>query len=151
MHPYIKHLLEDIKNAKRAKNDSLGYKKPTTFEEEMEEIERYVSGEGEKPVSAFTGLNKENFPPSEQLTDDEMEIVLTAYDKMLATWNTQIDWRDNMPIKAKYDFLLKFVLNHRVTPLYGGMMHLDFCTGYAPDCDWGEYCPCKETWDDFQS
>lgn len=148
MHPYIKHLLEDIKNAERLENDSLGYLKPTSFEEEIEEVERYVSGEGEKPLSAFTGLNKESFPPSEQLTDEEMEIVLIAYDQMLATWNTQIDWQDNMPIRAQYDFLLKFVLNQRVIPLYNGIMHLDFCTGEPQGCDWGEYCYCLNYQDD---
>lgn len=144
MHPYIKHLLEDIKKAEKGENDSLGYSKPTTFEEEMEELERYVSGEDEKPLSTFTGLNKENFPPSSQLKEEEMEIILKSYDQMLASWNTQIDWQKNMTVKARYDFLLRVVLNSKSTPLNFGMMHLDFCTGYAPDCVWGEYCHCKK-------
>jgi hypothetical protein len=27
------------------------------------------------------------------------------------------------------------------------MMSFDFCTGYAPDCVFKEYCPCREFWD----
>ncbi len=151
MHPYIKHLLEDIKNAERSKNDRLGYSKPTTFEKKMEEVERFVSGESERPISQFTGLNKENFPPSNQLTDEEMESVLIAYDQMLASWNTQIDWQKNMPINAKYDFLLKFVLDEKLTPMNFGTMHLDFCPGDTTECVWEQYCYCKKYGDnDFQ-
>jgi len=27
-----------------------------------------------------------------------------------------------------------------------GMMSFDFCSGYAPDCIFKEYCPCQEFW-----
>lgn len=148
MHPYIKHLLEDIENAERKENDHFGYPAPTTFEEEMEEVERYVSGEGELPISELTGLKREYFPPSERLTDEDMEVVLTAYDKMLSTWNTQIEWQPDMPVRAQYDFLLEFVLNYKIVPINLGTIHLDFCSGDSSDCEWGEYCSCKEHWDE---
>lgn len=145
MHPYIKHLLEDIQNAERQDEDTRGYPSPKTFEEEME---RYVSGEGGRPISKLTGLKKESFPPSKQLTDEDMAMVLTAYDMMLFTWNTEVDWPEKMPIAARYNFLLKFVLNKKIVPMSAGTVHLDFCTGYAPNCNWGQFCSCKEFWDE---
>lgn len=148
MHPYIKHLLEDIKNAERKENDNFGYPAPTTFEEEMEEMKHYLSGEGERPLSYFTGLEKEDFPPSEQLSIKDMESVLQAYDNMLETWNAVIIWPENMPIKSCYEFLLKFVLGSEFMPVDNGTIHFDFCTGYAPECDWGKYCSCLEYWKD---
>jgi hypothetical protein len=29
-----------------------------------------------------------------------------------------------------------------------GDMTFDFCTGYAPDCIFKEYCPCLEIWNE---
>ena len=43
MHPYIKHLLEDIENGKRTEKDSFSHSKPITFEEEMTETDHYIS------------------------------------------------------------------------------------------------------------
>lgn len=149
MHPYIKHLIEDIQNAERQEKDFVAYPKPTTFEEQMQEVERYVSGEGECQLSELTGITKENFPPAQQLTEKDMEMALTAYNRMLHSWNVQVDWPQDMPITARYNFLLKFVLNHKIVPLSTGDIHLDFCTGYAPDCDWDDFCSCKEIWQDY--
>lgn len=151
MHPYLKHLIEDIQNAERQEDDLIAFPKPTTFEEQMQEVERYISGLGELPLSKYTGLNSQDFPPAHQLADAEMELVLMAFDKMLFTWNIAIDWPKKMPVTARYDHLLNFVLEEKVTPVNTGTMHLDFCTGYAPDCDWGTYCHCLKSWKDFQS
>lgn len=76
-----------------------------------------------------------------------MEVVLTAYDKMLNIWNTQIEWQPDMPVRAQYDFLLEFVLNYKIVPINLGTIHLDFCSDDSSDCEWGEYCSCKEYWD----
>ena len=27
-------------------------------------------------------------------------------------------------------------------------MHFDFCSGYAPDCELKEHCPCLEIWNE---
>lgn len=151
MHPYIKHLIEDIQNAERQEKDFVAYPRPITFEEQMQEVERYVSGEGECQISEFTGLTTDDFPQAQQLTEKDMEMVLTAYDKMLLSWNIQVDWPQDIPTAARYNFLLKFVLNYKTVPLSTGNIHLDFCTGYAPDCNWGTYCHCLKSWKDSQS
>lgn len=146
MHPYIPHLLQDIKNAERKKGDNYGHPEPTTFEEEMEEIERYISGEGERSLSYFTGLKKEHFPPADQLSESDMEEVLKTFDKMLSTWRADISFPDNMPTVARYVFLLEHVLEDVFMPVSSGYITFDYCTGSAPDCVWGEYCPCLDIW-----
>lgn len=74
MHPYLKYLLEDIEKAKRPLNDDKDYSYKEdgfagTFEEEMEEVERWLSGEGNRPLSYYTQLKIEDFPPAEQLSN----------------------------------------------------------------------------------
>lgn len=149
MHPYIKHLIEDIQNAERQENDPVDFPEPITFEEQMQEAERYISGEGERKLSELTGLGKENFPPAHQLTDKEMEMVLTAYDAMLFTWNTEVNWPHDMPIASRYNFLLNFVLSKKKNvPMSTGTIHLDFCAGYALDCIWEQFYNCTEFYDE---
>lgn len=140
MHPYIPHLLSDIKAAHRVE---LPKKEISmSFEEEMAEIERWVSGAGERPLSEFTKLKKENFPPPNQLHDDDMSAVLADFDEMLASWNADIAFPEDMPVARRYQFLIENVLEDEFTPISFGHIALDYCTGNSSDCAWGEYCPC---------
>ncbi len=79
-----------------------------------------------------------------------MTQILQAYEKMLLSWNIRIVWPSKMPTKPRYNFLLKFVLIDKIAPMGSGIIYLDYCTGYAPDCDWGEYCSCLKYWGDHQ-
>lgn len=146
MHPYIKHLLHDITNAKRCEDVNYNHSSPNSFEEEMQEIEKYISGEGEQPLSYFTGLKKEHFPPREQLSEKDMKIVLMAFDEMLETWNASIDFPESMPYSDRYSFLRNKILGEGFTPMKSGCIHFDFCSGYAPGCAWGKYCYCRDAW-----
>lgn len=148
MHPYIKHLLHDITNAKRCEEDSCNFPPPKSFEEEMLEIEKYISGDAEHSLSYYTGLKKEDFPPSEQLSEKDIKITLKAFDEMLETWNATIDYPEKMPCTDRYDFLRSNVLEEGFTPIKHGFIHFDFCTGYAPDCAWGKYCHCRDVWNE---
>lgn len=148
MHPYLKHLLQDIKNAGREEADSSSSTEPMSFEEQMKDVELYVSDINEQSLSYFTGLHNEDFPPSEQLTEEDMESVLQAFAQMLKTWNATIHYPEKMPCKARYEFLLNHALETEFTPVQYGHIGLDFCTGCAPDCEWGEYCTCLEYWNE---
>lgn len=148
MHPYLPHLLSDIKDAERTGKNKAEISEPTSFEEEMEAIEQWVSGVGEQALSYFTGLKKENFPPGEQLSQEEMDSVVKAFDRMLETRNVHIDYPEDMPTDARYGFLRNNILEERVALVNSGFVHLDFCTGYAPDCQWGEYCSCRRFYDE---
>ena len=144
MHPYIKYLLQDIKKAERSENENLIPSHPSSFEEEMVEIERYISGEGQRPFSYFTGLKRNNFPPNEQLSEEDIKLVMQTWIKMFKTWNASIDFPRYMPLREQYEFLRNSVLETDFTPVNSGCIHFDFCSGHAPDCDWGKYCQCLD-------
>lgn len=145
MHPYIPHLLADIAAAHRTEIPAES-KQPMTFEEEMEEIERWV--EGEEPDYTFgyyCGLNAVDFPPAEQFTEAEMKHVLKAFNHMMFSWNLDITLPDTLPVALAYKMTID-TLNSKTNIVDSGMMGFDFCTGYAPECIFKEYCPCLEIW-----
>jgi hypothetical protein len=145
MHPYLPHLLSDIAAATRAEQP-LHFEAPQSFEEEMEEVERWV--EGEEPAHTFgywCGLQVEQFPPAHQFTKSEQLLVCTAFDKLLSSWNLDISLPDNLPPEIRYAFMVN-TLNEKTEIPRSGFMGFDFCTGYAPDCVFKEYCPCLKIW-----
>ena len=146
MRQYLQYLVSDIQAAHKAEVD-VESAFPKTFEEEMEEVERYVSGEGARPLSYYTKLHKEVFPPAERLNKSQMKIILEAYITMLKTWNAQIDFPEKMPLKERYEFLRNKILEVDFTPINSGQVYFDFCSGYAPDCEWESYCNCIEYWE----
>ena len=146
MHPYIPHLLEDIAKAHRAEINIFEELAPKSFEEEMEEIERWC--EGEEPEHTFgyhCGLQSENFPPPEQLTIKDIKLVNKAFQQMMFTWNITIDLPKKMPPKIAYTFIVG-TLNEKIEIVNSGFTGFNFCTGYAPDCKLKEYYPCLEIW-----
>jgi hypothetical protein len=144
MHPYIPHLLADITAAHRTELPHP--KNPKTIEEELEEIERWV--EGEEPRHTFgyyCGLNAEEFPPAAQLTKKEMKLVCKAFRQMMFTWNLSIDLPDRLPLPIAYKMMVA-TLSSKTEIVNSGFMSFDFCTGYAPDCVFKEYCTCLKYW-----
>ena len=144
MHPYIPHLLDDIKKAHRS--GIIEPDAPKSFEEEMEAIERWC--DGEDPAHHFgyyCMLEPENFPPWEQLSTEDIVLVNNAFEKMMFTWNLDIDLPETMPQNIKYSFLVN-TLTEKVDIVKSGFVTIDFCTGYAPGCKLKEYCPCLEFW-----
>ena len=146
MYPYIPHLLTDIAAAHRAEIPE--EKPPQTMEEHFEEIDRWVSGEEpEHTFGYYCGLSSENFPPAEQLTDEEMILLRRAFEEMMFTWNQGIDLPEKLPAAFAYKMVVD-LLNMKTTIVNSGNMSFDFCTGYAPGCVFKEYCPCLRIWNE---
>ena len=148
MHPYVPHLLSDITAAHRAKQSLPMIAK--TFEEEMEDIERWVAGVEETHTLGYhCGLKEENFPPAGQLLDEDLLLVYEALKKMLYSYNIAIELPDELPAPMKYGLTVGR-LNEKTAIPEAGVMHLDFCTGNAPDCELKEYCPCLKIWNEME-
>lgn len=145
MHPYLTHLLADIAAAHRIEIPR--EQTPSiSFEEEMEEIEKWVKGEEpDYTFGYYCGLEAINFPPPEQLTDNEMKKVLKAFNRMMFSWNLDISLPEKLPISIAYKMTVD-TLDSKTSIVNSGFMGFDFCTGYAPDCVFKEYCPCLEIW-----
>ncbi len=149
MHPYIPFLLDDIAAAQRQEIPE--YEEPEQdMEDYFEEIERWFEGEEEHKhtFGYYCGLNSENFPPPEQLTDEEMVLVRKAFEKMMYTWNQGVDFPENLPPAFAYKLTVD-MLNEKTNIPNSGFMTFDFCSGYAPDCIFKEYCPCLEIWNEI--
>ena len=145
MHPYLPHLLTDIAAAHRTEI-SEEQKPPITFEEEMEEIEKWVAGEEpDYTFGYYCGLEAINFPPPEQLTDTEMKKVLKAFNQMMFSWNLDISLPEKLPVTIAYKMTVD-TLDSKTAIVNTGSLGFDFCTGYAPGCIFKEYCPCLEIW-----
>ena len=145
MHPYIPHLLEDITAAHRTEQpEEIPYTK--SFEEEMEDIERWAEGEDyEHTFGYYCGLQAENFPPPQQLKKKEIKMVIKAFKQMMFTWNLDADFPKTLPCEINYSMLVN-TLNEKTFIPSDGFVTFDYCTGYAPDCIFKEYCPCLEIW-----
>ncbi len=151
MHPYIPHLLSDIAAAHQEVpcEDIHDHAHIILSDEQLfEEVERYVFG-GE-PIHTFgyyCGLQSLDFPPAEQLENDDLQKVCIAFKQMMETWNLSIDLPDNLPSPIAYSLTVG-MLNTKTDIPKMGLRVFDFCTGYAPDCDLGSYCPCLKFWND---
>lgn len=151
MHPYIPHLIEDIENAHRTANGDPPKDSELSFEEQMEEVENWATGSKTPPtLSQETGLTAEQFPPSAMLTELEMTMVIDAFQQMLSSWNMHAEFPADLPVSCAYS-LLNTLLEEEAWYLPGGTMHFDFCTGYAPECELKEHCPCLEHWKEKQN
>lgn len=145
MHPYLPHLLRDIAAAHRTELPEPV--RPKTFEEEMEEVERWL--EGEEPLYNFgyyCGLQVEQFPPPEQLTNDEINLICKAFRQMMLTWNLCADLPEKLPLSRFYTLLIS-TLNLKTDIVCSGFMTFEFCQYYPPDCILKEYCTCREDLD----
>lgn len=88
-----------------------------------------------------------DFPPPEQLEEDDLKKVCKAFEQMMQTWNLSIALPDNLPLPFAYALTID-TLNRKTNIPKIGMITFDFCTGYAPDCDLKSYCPCLEFWNE---
>ena len=143
MHPYLPHLISDIKAAHRAEifeQENI----PQSLEEHFEEIEAWVRGdEAEHTFGYHCGLRSEIFPPPEQLSEKEMKLIRKEFERLMYTWNIYIDLPEKLPENIAYKMILD-TLDSKTMIADSGWIGFDFCSGNAPECIFKEYCPCLE-------
>lgn len=145
MHSYIPHLIEDIKAAHRVEIPE-EENTPQTLEEHFEEIEAWVrEDEPEHTLGYHCGLRSENFPPPEQLTEKEMKLIRKEFERMMYSWNVDIDLPKKLPVDFAYKMIVE-TLDSKIMIVTNGFTGFDFCSGNAPDCIFKEYCPCLKHW-----
>ncbi|MEO8960852.1 MAG: hypothetical protein ABI325_03160 [Ginsengibacter sp.] len=148
MHPYVPYLLADIAAAERTEITEEIF--PQTIEEHLEEVDRWL--EGEEPPHTFgyyCGLEVVNFPPQEQLSLYEMEMVCEAFKQMMLTWSLGVKLPGNLPVTIVYPMMVDS-LNSKTDIPNSEFMDFDLCSGYAPDCVLKEYCCCLEFWNNLE-
>ena len=154
MHPYLPHLLSDITAAHQNEPSENFYvdcvDEDQAFEKHIEEVERYIAGgETSHTFGYYCGLQSIDFPPPEQLDNDDLKKVCEAFKKMMLTYNLSIELPDNLPAPFAYTLMVD-TLNTKTSIPTVGMITFDFCTGYAPECILKSYCPCLKYWNESE-
>jgi len=148
MQSYINHLLADITEACREQQPETysgiaGENDLEAIERYFEEVERWLENEPEHDFSYYCGLLIEQFPPAEQLTDEQMEAVSLAFEKLLFTWNIGVEMPEKLPVSRKYSLLVS-ILEKKVAIVENGFETIEFCSYDPPSCPFDEWCTCKE-------
>lgn len=138
-------LLTDIKNVHRLEVNML----PETdqiINGHFVEIENYLNGFDSGPTfSDHCGLESQYFPPADFFSNAELKFICEAFENMMLTYNLSIDYPENVPVSLIYEVMVK-TLDTPTSITNHGMLHFDYCSGYAPDCLWKEFCPCLKIW-----
>jgi hypothetical protein len=148
MQSYINHLLADIAEACReeqreAYSAAAGENDLEAIERYFEEVERWLENEPEHDFSYYSGLQKEQFPPPEKLTNEQMEAVSLAFERLLFTWNIGVEMPEKLSVARKYSLLIS-VLERKVAIVENGFETIEFCSYDPPSCPFNEWCTCKE-------
>lgn len=140
MEKYLSQLIEDIRAAKA--------NVPPPIDSSLIDEERYLLTylyelEHNLPqkMSDLLGLQKEIFPPAEQLSEEQMEAVIEAMFELCDAFNLVFEIPEEVPTSFAYNLVVN-ELEEEVTYISEGFTHLDFCTGDSNGCALGEYCPC---------
>ena len=148
MQKYIDQLLEDMVAAQRPEENSLPVNEPFSIEQHFEEVERWLEGEEpEHDFSYYCGLQAEQFPPAEQLTNKQLKTLYKAFGQLLFSWNLGADIPKTVPLRRAYAFLIS-TLKHKVEMVKDGAITIEFCTCDPPSCPFEEYCTCRQYYEE---
>jgi len=150
MNKYVEQLIADIYAAQTGEGffiESKGFDQDCIlnlfFEEEasaflLEEKELF-----EKPFGETCGLEKNQFPPSNRLTDSQMEGICEAIERLLFSWNVCNDLPENIPVAMAYNLLVS-IFEIEVAIVSAGQTGIEFCESIPKNCVYGSYCECKK-------
>lgn len=117
-----------------------------TMEQHFKNVENFLSlGFSMQTFSEYCGLESKYFPPAEYFSEEEQQVICYEFEKMMLTWNLAIDNPEKLPLSILYNTLIG-ILDTKTAIVRHGTIHFDFCSGFAPDCIWKEYCTCLEIW-----
>jgi hypothetical protein len=143
MQRYIDQLLEDIAAAHRMKVKTVPQDKPFSIEDHFEEVERWLESDPEHTFAYYCGLQLEQFPPAERLTDKQLHAIYKAFGHLLFSWNLSEDLPESLPLRRAYSFLIS-ILHRKVEIVTDGFITIEFCSCDPSSCPFEEYCSCKE-------
>lgn len=142
MHLYLTQLLEDLEQA-AANPPGPSYIEPPPHLEADPEIAELALVPF-KPISEWTGIDREAFPPVSKLMPTQMQKVNEAIFRVFVSLNIElIDAPHDMPPEFLYHVLTN-AWDEPVQYLPASGMDLELCTGDPFTCPYGEYCDCGD-------
>jgi len=108
----------------------------------FEEVEEFVSGTPKKNMYYHFGLNPEQFPTVDSLTEEEAKALTVIISRLWATFNITPVYPDDAPGKIVYPILIERM--KEVTFVFSqGNLGVEFCDYNPANCPFGEWCNCK--------
>ncbi len=142
MHHYLTHLLSDITYA----TENVSW--PFVKQEEVN-IHDWVSPEEEersapvRDLEEWTGIRKEQLPPHEMLSDDQLHELLSALKKMLNAYNWSFVLQTEAPERIQYAALRdNFDQQAKVKQWHYGFFEVCKAGTEHGKCSLGKYCQC---------
>ncbi len=115
-----------------------------TFKASIEEMETWMESKPELTMFYHFGLEAEQFPPAERLTDEELEALVFAMRRLWAAFNFTAVLPDHVPARVVYPILLERMGEGAMVMSYGHI-GVEFCNYEPSECPFGlEWCSCKE-------
>ena len=99
----------------------------------------------EQPMGVLFGLSREQFPPSDRLTSEQLTLMAKEFEQLWAVYSFEPDFPEGLPDKRRYE-LMRDYIDIECSHWPGGWIHhFEFCS-YEPDnCPFGEeFCKCKD-------
>jgi len=145
MQNYLSHLISDMRQAAAGVPKS---KIPEgTFDPDyMMELEESA----EKTMSQWFGLEKDQFPPSDKLNLEQLELMAAEFEKLWDAYSFEPNFPDGLPAKTRYH-LMRNYLDYSTQHWPGGWVHsFEFCDYDKKNCPFGnEFCWCGDFDDDL--
>jgi hypothetical protein len=143
MQNYINQLIGDLRTAKKNVPPDTELEKTESYEEFDEKMLAIETAPNVSAKNLF-GVSYKELPPSEKLTDKQMQQITDAIIYLWSYFNIDVDFRENMPIKLRYE-LAREKFSEDIHYMPGWSMTYDFCSGWCPDCKIIDYC---DSWED---
>lgn len=142
MKRYLDQLLSDIANA----SENADF----PFVEHDSDLHDWVSPEEEdktapvRNLEEWTGISKDQLPPQEKLSDDQVATLLNALKKMLDNYNWSFVLQTEVPDRIQYVALRdNFNQEAKVKRWHNGFFELCRPGTEHGKCSLGEYCQCS--------
>ncbi|MBN2662935.1 MAG: hypothetical protein JXR68_04735 [Bacteroidales bacterium] len=145
MQRYIEQIIQDLQDAKNNVPPDPELEKTESYEEFAEKMFAIETAPSQ-PMKKLFGVNYEKLPPPEKLTNEQMQQLIDAIEDTFSEFNIGIDFKDEIPIKLKYE-VLRDEFEDDFLYMHGFHTTIDFCDGWCPECKIADYCDIKyENW-----
>lgn len=96
-------------------------------------------------MSEWFGLEKEQFPPSEMLNAEELQLMADEFEELWGAYSFFPEFPDGLPSKRRYELMREY-LDESCQHWPGGWRtNFTFCDYEPKNCPFGtEYCQCKD-------
>lgn len=139
MEKHVTLLIEKIRESALNSNKSQKTGQIESADDEIPDME----GSEEKPMHIWFGLDPALFPSSEQLSDDQIELLTGELYRLWEAYHFWPDFPELLPQRRRYELMVR-KLQAEVEYWPVGTWFIEFCEYDPENCPFGEeYCWCK--------